>query len=88
MNTIIGECSKHPGRSMIDCPACAIEGMKKEGIQRNLILFPGINEMCKSHKPKRLSYVQRFNWADAQARNGFLQKQCPNCKRWFFPSEY
>jgi len=30
MEPKIGECAKHPGRSMINCPACAIEEMKSE----------------------------------------------------------
>ena len=84
MEPKIGECSKHPGRSMIDCPACAIEEMKKEGI----ILFPEIKDMCKSHKPKELPYIQRFEWAEDQASQGIEQAQCKKCKRWFFPSEF
>ncbi len=88
MNEIIGECSKHPGRSMIDCPACAIEEMEKEGKHRTEILFSEVNQMCKSHKPKILPYVKRFEWAEKQASKGWNQTQCKKCKRWFFPSEF
>ena len=88
MTAIIGECSKHPGRSMIDCPACAIEEMKRTEIQKEEILFPEIKDMCKSHKPKELPYNQRFEWAEDQASQGIKQTQCQKCKRWFFPSEF
>lgn len=87
MKTIIGECSKHPGRSMIDCPACAIEEIKKRK-PLDEILFPAITDMCDSHTPKVLLYIQQIAWAEKQAKKGLKQTQCKKCKRWFFPSEF
>lgn len=42
---------------------------------------------CK-HKPKKLSYVQWFTWAEKQIKKGKVQTQCPLCKLWFFPNEF
>jgi hypothetical protein len=43
-NSKIGECSKHPGRSMINCPACAIEEMKKNS---DKIIRPSVHAIWK-----------------------------------------
>lgn len=42
---------------------------------------------CK-HRKKELGYMQWHRWAEEQYEKGLVQKQCPLCKLWFFPSEY
>lgn len=42
---------------------------------------------CK-HKKKERGYIQWMRFAEEQTEKGEVQKQCPVCKLWFFPSEY
>ncbi len=51
--------------------------------------------LCPWHKPGQRSYIagQRsyigfFIHGDKMVAKGVKQKQCPDCKRWFWPSEY
>jgi hypothetical protein len=45
-------------------------------------------QSCKGHKPKELSYISAFDWAEKQMANGNYQMQCPICKHWYFKSEW
>lgn len=47
-----------------------------------------IPEICKSHKPKKLTYIQWIEWSDKKIKRGAKQKQCHKCKRWLFKEEY
>lgn len=41
------------------------------------------------HKPmsKKLGYIAWHNWAEQKILKGHVQKQCANCKLWFFKCE-
>jgi len=43
---------------------------------------------CKSHKDIKSGYMEWMGWSDGQMKKGARQKQCPICKRWFWPEEY
>lgn len=47
-----------------------------------------MKEMCQSHKPKVLPYLQWHEWARQKIKEKQKQKQCPHCKYWFFPEEF
>ena len=77
------------GKSKIDKVMLQFKEVNKELIEENEKLILGsITGICDIHKPKILPYVQRFEWAEDQAKKGLKQIQCKRCKRWFFPSEF
>ena len=46
-------------------------------------------EVCKKHKPmnKKLGYLTWMDWADRKTKQGHIQRQCPECKKWLFKCE-
>jgi len=47
-----------------------------------------MNNPCPWHKPVKLSYNGWNDFASSQIKAGNKQKQCPVCKRYFFPCEW
>jgi len=44
--------------------------------------------MCAHHLPAGPEdYRARYKWAQAKLKNGERQKQCRNCRYWFFKEE-
>jgi hypothetical protein len=43
---------------------------------------------CEWHDPKGLGYLCWFQWANENTSKGHEQKQCHDCKHWFFPDEF
>ena len=41
----------------------------------------------KAGDPKPASYLERYEWAEAQRRGGRRQRQCPVCGLWRFQQE-
>ena len=47
-----------------------------------------IKNICKKHKPMKLSYVAMNDWAEKKIKMGHIQRQCPDCGRYFFKCEF
>jgi len=46
-------------------------------------------KMCSWHNPHKIrNYVKWHSWAKELYSKGHRQKQCPDCKYWFFPQEW
>ena len=49
----------------------------------------GSDKVC-SHKgyKVKIPYLKWIEFAEKETAKGNIQKQCKNCLRWFFPSEF
>ncbi len=45
-------------------------------------------QYCEWHKPHGLGYLAFFRWADEQTSKGYEQRQCEDCRHWFFPNQF
>lgn len=45
-------------------------------------------EKCEWHKPDNLPYMAFFADGDRRTNNGETQRQCPDCRYWFWPHEF
>lgn len=45
---------------------------------------------CSHHKlmTETLGYVAWHNWAERKTKQGHIQKQCPECGKWYFKCEW
>lgn len=45
---------------------------------------------CSHHRPmnEKLGYVAWHDWAERKTKQGHIQKQCPDCGRWYFKCEW
>jgi len=48
----------------------------------------GSDKVC-SHKSdtEKMSYLKFFEFCEEQTAKGIKQTQCPNCQKWYWPSE-
>ena len=46
------------------------------------------SSVCSHHNPIELRYVAWQEWAERKAKQGHIQKQCPECGRWYFKCEW
>ena len=44
-------------------------------------------EICPTHKPLDLGYLQWHTEAERRTKKGMKQKQCPKCKLWLWKDE-
>ena len=43
---------------------------------------------CKLHDPCQLQYEAKSLWTESKLKRGHKQKQCPDCKLWYFWCEW
>ena len=48
------------------------------------------SSVCSHHNPMndKLRYGAWQEWAERKAKQGHIQKQCPECGRWYFKCEW
>jgi len=84
-------------RAAIQIELAAI-GIYNEKLEDNLVynikalsipVVIGSAKLC-SHKcdDDKLPYLKYMDFVKSENAKGNVQKQCNNCKRWFFPSEF
>jgi len=47
-----------------------------------------LKNRCKRHRVDGVNYLGTIEIAEKRRKKGEKQKQCPDCKRWFFEDEF
>ena len=60
-----------------------------EKLNKKIIIPPIGGIICTKHTQmsKKLGYVQWHQWADRKTKQGHIQRQCPDCKKYLFKCE-